>query len=205
MSNQVAPTLTLAWLTKPCQVILENPCMGPPPPQGSCQACRRPSGDRGFARTGTLSGCSQGYLHRGRCPCPHSQGYRSGAQKRNMDKIKPDSSVNILTSQYGVTIMGGFAYKEMVKTMKEVVEQRTGCTNIRLRVATGIRIQEPAEIIEHYELDELFDGKASPALFLDKGCRSRPNSEPCTALRKYMTPIYIMPITASRGNSTCTG
>src|SRR3972149_6522450 len=56
----------------------------------------------------------------------------------NMDKIQPDSSVNILTSQYGFMIMGGFAYREMVRTIKEIVEQRTGCTDIRLRIAPGV-------------------------------------------------------------------
>jgi hypothetical protein len=86
----------------------------------------------------------------------------------NMDKIKPNSSVNILTSQYGFMIMGGFAYREMVRTVKEVVEQRTGCTNIRLRIATGFRLKEPDEVIEHYELDKMFNGKVSPALYIDR-------------------------------------
>ena len=87
----------------------------------------------------------------------------------NMDKIKPNSTVNILTSQYGFMIMGGYAYTEMIKTIKEVVEARTGCSKIRLRVATGFRIKEPAEIIKHYGLKEYFKGQASPALFLEKG------------------------------------
>ncbi len=87
----------------------------------------------------------------------------------NMNMIRPEHTVNILTSQYGFMIMGGEAYTEMVKTIKEMVEQKTGCTNIRLRVATGFRIREPEEIIKHYKLDEYFKGKASPALFLEKG------------------------------------
>ena len=86
----------------------------------------------------------------------------------DMSKIKPGSSVNILTSQYGFMIMGGFAYREVVRTVKEIVEQRTGCTNIRLRIATGFRLKEPEEIIEHYELDQMFGGKVSPALYIDR-------------------------------------
>lgn len=86
----------------------------------------------------------------------------------DMSKIKRTSSVNILTSQYGFMIMGGFAYREMVRTIKEIVEQRTGCTNIRLRIATGFRLKEPEEIIRHYELDEMFNGKATPALYIDR-------------------------------------
>lgn len=87
----------------------------------------------------------------------------------NMDMIKPRNTVNILASQYGFMIMGGFAYREMIKTIKDVVEQRTGCKRIRLRVATGFRLKEPEEIIEHYGLDEMFDGKAMPALYIDQG------------------------------------
>ncbi len=86
-----------------------------------------------------------------------------------IDMIRPQHTVNILTSQYGFMIMGGYAYAEMVKTIKEVIERKTGCSNIRLRVATGFRIREPEEIIRHYKLDEFFKGKASPALFLEKG------------------------------------
>ena len=87
----------------------------------------------------------------------------------NMDKIKPRSSVNILTSQYGFMIMGGFAYREMIRTIKEVVERRTGCKNIRLRIATGFRLKEPEEIIQHFELDKMFNGKVAPALYIDQG------------------------------------
>lgn len=87
----------------------------------------------------------------------------------NMDMIKPRSTVNILTSQYGFMIMGGFAYREMIRTIKEVVEQRTGCKNIRLRIATGFRLKEPEEVIEHYGLREMFDGKVMPALYIDQG------------------------------------
>lgn len=87
----------------------------------------------------------------------------------DMDKIKPNSSVNILTSQYGFMIMGGYAYREMIRTIKEVVEQRTGCRNIRLRIATGFRLKEPEEIIAHYELDKMFNGRVVPALYIDQG------------------------------------
>jgi hypothetical protein len=86
-----------------------------------------------------------------------------------MDMIKPGDSVNILTSQYGYLIMGGEVYSEMVRTIKDVVEERTGCEDIRLRIATGFRLREPAETIKHHKLDEYFKGKASPALYIDKG------------------------------------
>ena len=90
-------------------------------------------------------------------------------EKVDMGMIRPKDSVNILTSQYGFQIMNGEAYTEMVKTIKDVVEQRTGCENIRLRVATGFRLREPEEIIRHFKLKEYFKGRAAPALYIEKG------------------------------------
>lgn len=87
----------------------------------------------------------------------------------DMSMIKEKSTVNILASQYGFMIMGGYAYKEVIRTIKEVVEERTGCKRVRLRVATGFRLKEPEEVIKYYGLDEMFDGRALPALYIDQG------------------------------------
>lgn len=110
----------------------------------------------------------------------------------DMSKIKPDSSVNILTSQYGFMIMGGFAYREMVRTIKEIVEQRTGCRNIRLRIATGFRLKEPEEIIEHYGLAEMFDGKVSPALYVDRAVAIETPIGKLMGIRKIYDADYII-------------
>ncbi|MCL1839126.1 MAG: hypothetical protein FWG47_07455, partial [Propionibacteriaceae bacterium] len=87
----------------------------------------------------------------------------------DMSMIQERSTVNILVSQYGFMIMGGYAYREMVRAIKETVERRTGCKHIRLRVTTGFRLKEPEEVIEFYKLNELFDGQALPALYIDQG------------------------------------
>lgn len=87
----------------------------------------------------------------------------------NMDMIKAGDTVNILSSQYGFQLMGGDAYAEMLRTIKDVVEERTGCKNIRLRVSAGFRIKEPEEIIEHYELSQYFNGEAAGVTCIDKG------------------------------------
>lgn len=87
----------------------------------------------------------------------------------NMDMIKAGDSVNILSSQYGFQLMGGDAYAEMLRTIKDIVAQKTGCKNIRLRVATGFRIKEPDEIIAHYQLDAYFNGEALSVTCIDKG------------------------------------
>ncbi len=87
----------------------------------------------------------------------------------NMDMIRPKDTINILSSQYGFQIMGGEGYTEMIKTIKDIVEEKTGCKNIRLRVAAGFRIREPKEIIQHYKLDQYFKGQALGIRAIDKG------------------------------------
>jgi len=94
---------------------------------------------------------------------------RKALKKVAMDRIRPGDTVNILSSQYGFQIMGGEAYTEMIKTIKETVEERTGCRYIRLRVTTGFRIREPNEIIRHYGLDRYFRGNAAAVRPIDKG------------------------------------
>lgn len=87
----------------------------------------------------------------------------------NMEMIKEGDTVNVLSSQYGFQLMGGDAYAEMLRAIKDVVEKRTGCKNIRLRVATGFRIKEPDEIMAHYRLDEYFNGEALGVPCIGKG------------------------------------
>ncbi len=110
----------------------------------------------------------------------------------DMSKIKPNGSVNILTSQYGFMIMGGFAYREMVRTIKQIVEQRTGCTDIRLRITTGFRLKEPEEIIEHYGLAEMFNGKVSPALYIDRAIAIDTPIGKLMGIRKIYDANYII-------------
>jgi hypothetical protein len=94
---------------------------------------------------------------------------RNALKNVKMDMIRAGDRVNVLASQYGFTIMGGEAYSEMLKTIKDTVEERTGCKNIRLRVCTGFRIREPDEIIEHYKLREYFPAGAAGVRPIDKG------------------------------------
>jgi hypothetical protein len=83
--------------------------------------------------------------------------------------IRAKDTVNILSSQYGFQIMSGEGYTEMIKTIKDIVQEKTGCKNIRLRVASGFRIKEPEEIIQHYKLNEYFEGQAAGVRCIDKG------------------------------------
>jgi hypothetical protein len=86
----------------------------------------------------------------------------------DMSMIKPDDTVNLLCSEHGFAIMGGDPYAEMVKTIKDIVEEQTGCDNIRLRYAGGEGIRESGYIIPRYGLDKKFDRIAATGPF-DKG------------------------------------
>jgi len=87
----------------------------------------------------------------------------------DMDMIKAQHTVNILCSEHGFLIMGGWAYAEMIKATKDVVQARTGCRDIRLRVAVGFGQREAAEIIQYFNLDKYFEGKTAGITPLDRG------------------------------------
>jgi len=78
----------------------------------------------------------------------------------DLSKIKPGDNLNILGSHHGFTLLGGGAYAEMLKAIKDEVKKRTGTDNIRLRVGVGLRFREAEEYIKRFELDKYFEGKA---------------------------------------------
>ena len=90
-------------------------------------------------------------------------------QNVDMSRIKPEHKVNILSSHHGFTLLGGQPYAEMLKTIRDVVEERTGCKNIRLRAGVGLRFRETEEYIRAYKLDEYFNGKARGVAPVDEG------------------------------------
>ncbi|MCC9293588.1 hypothetical protein LN736_01700 [Clostridium sp. WLY-B-L2] len=89
--------------------------------------------------------------------------------KVDMSMIKPEHSVNILASHHGFTLLGGQPYAELLKTVKDVIEKRTGCRDIRLRAGVGMRFRETEEYIKRYELDKYFNGKAIGVAPVDQG------------------------------------
>ncbi len=90
-------------------------------------------------------------------------------QKVDMSNIKPEHSVNILASHHGFTLLGGEPYAELLKTIKDVIEKRTGCKKIRLRAGVGLRFRETEEYIKRYGLDEYFNGRAIGVAPIDEG------------------------------------
>lgn len=89
-------------------------------------------------------------------------------EKVDMSRIKPEHSVNILSSHHGFTLLGGEPYAEMLRTIRDVIEKRTGCKNIRLRSGVGLRFRETEEYIRRYKLDEYFQGKAKGVAPVDE-------------------------------------
>jgi hypothetical protein len=87
----------------------------------------------------------------------------------DMSMIKPKDSVNILCSEHGFGILGGFSYAEMIKTIRDVVEARTGCENLRLVVIAWLGFKESEEIINYYGFEEAFKGKVRGATPFDRG------------------------------------
>jgi hypothetical protein len=86
----------------------------------------------------------------------------------DMGMIKPQDSVNLLCSEHGFSIVGGEPYAQMLRTIKGVVEERTGC-KVRLRFCVGGGMSEAREIIPYFKLDQYFDGRVKATGPLDRG------------------------------------
>src|SRR3974377_1030031 len=90
-------------------------------------------------------------------------------EKIDLKKVRPGDSINILTSHHGYSIFGGHAYTEMVRTIRDEMQRRTGTTDIRLRAGVGLRFRETEEYIAKFGLDEYFQGKAKGIAPHDRG------------------------------------
>lgn len=90
-------------------------------------------------------------------------------EKVDMSMIKPGDSVNVCASHHGFTLLGGEPYAELLRTVRDVIEQRTGTSNIRLRAGVGLRFRETEEYIKAFKLDEHFQGKAKGVAPVDEG------------------------------------
>ena len=84
---------------------------------------------------------------------------RKALERVDMTMIKPHQSVNICASHHGFTVAGGQPYTEMLKILHDVILERTGCKDIRLRAGVGLRFRETEEYIKRFELDTYFGPK----------------------------------------------
>jgi len=97
------------------------------------------------------------------------QAAHDALMKVDMSMIKPEHSVNVLASHHGFTLFGGEPYAELLKAIRDVVEERTGCTDIRLRAGVGMRFRETEEYMKRYGLDTYYKGKAVGVAPIDEG------------------------------------
>jgi hypothetical protein len=95
---------------------------------------------------------------------------RKSLERVDMSMIKPHHAVNICASHHGFTMLGGQPYAEMLKTLRDVIAERTGCEDIRLRAGVGLRFRETEEYIKSFGLDVHFGpGKAKGVAPIDEG------------------------------------
>ncbi len=94
---------------------------------------------------------------------------REALYKVDMSMIKSNHTVNVLASHHGFTLLGGIPYAELLKIVKDVIIERTGCRNIRLRAGVGMRFRETEEYIKRYGLDEHYQGHAIGIAPIDEG------------------------------------
>lgn len=87
----------------------------------------------------------------------------------DMAMIKPGQSVNVLASHHGFTLLGGEPYAELLRVVRDVIAERTGTQDIRLRAGVGLRFRETEEYIKRYKLDEHYKGKARGMAPIDEG------------------------------------
>ncbi len=74
----------------------------------------------------------------------------------DMSKIKPQDTVNVVSCEHGFSMMGGRPYAEMLKAIRDVLVERTGCKKIRLRVGAWQGFREADEVIDHFGLGDYY-------------------------------------------------
>lgn len=87
----------------------------------------------------------------------------------DMSMVKAKDTVNVLCSEHGFGMLGGYAYAEMLTAIRDIVKERTGCAKVRLVVIAWLGAKESQEIIDYYALDARFDGQVRGATPMDQG------------------------------------
>lgn len=93
---------------------------------------------------------------------------REALEHVDMSSITPETSVNIVCSEHGFCICGGKPYVQMLKTLRDVVVEKTGCIDLRLRVVMWRTPKEGQEAVEFYNLKEEFDNNVDYVWCYDK-------------------------------------
>lgn len=110
----------------------------------------------------------------------------------DMSMIRSNHSVNVLCSEHGFGILGGHAYAEVLATIRDIIMERTGASEVRLVVVAWLGDKEPEEIVTYYGLGERFDGKTRGAAPLDHGIEIATVLGPLYGLRKVYDADWIV-------------
>lgn len=87
----------------------------------------------------------------------------------DMSMIKPEHTVNVLASHHGFTLLGGEPYAILLRCIRDIIIEKTGCENIRLRAGVGMRFRETEEYMKSYGLDKHYKNKVSGVAPIDQG------------------------------------
>ncbi len=77
----------------------------------------------------------------------------------DMGMIKSGETVKLLSSEHGFAILGGQPYVTMLKAIKNNIQARAGCEDVLLMVGAYKGFREADEVISHFDLKRVFDGK----------------------------------------------
>jgi hypothetical protein len=110
----------------------------------------------------------------------------------DMDMIKPNHRVNVICSEHGFGMDGGFAYADMLQAIRDEIVERTGCQNVKLVVIAWHGRKEPQELIDFFRLDERYAGKVTGANPLDAGVEIDTVLGPLYGLRAVYSADWII-------------
>lgn len=94
---------------------------------------------------------------------------RESLEKIDMSMIKPGDSVNVCASHHGFTILGGEPYAMLLKVVRDMIAEKTGTEDIRLRAGNGLRFRETEEYMKAFGLVDHYNGKAKCVAPIDEG------------------------------------
>lgn len=109
---------------------------------------------------------------------------RKSLENVDMSMIKPYDRINLCCSEHGFGLLGGLPYLEMVKTIKEVVEERTNNQRIKVVLAMYRTPAEAKEVIEAFNLHDVLDCEITSCGPFDDGISIDTSIGPVLGIKK---------------------